>query len=1725
MEKVLKKGIAFIMVLVYLFTPTFVMAKEIQTNIIEVEEKNQNEVLVNEIEHQKEETKENQISQKKTEEKETKEVNKIEENKKIVSIEKEEELAKNTATNNYGNLQIEFILRLPVKQLNIQLSLSKEGKNVGEPVFSQKEDKAYYSYTTLEAGIYELTIEGVNYITYRQTIEINNNTTNLKISNTHEINDAQPESQKYGVIGYGDITGDGAINQEDELAMIKKIETGEYYANYDLNGDGKLDILDLTYLVYNEKENILAIPIRTLNTEMITVEESENTVIEQGAIENILKEGKDPVRIAPKNKEAISANNPVEVTLELAENTQKTEGITIRSANEENAIKNGTILIFYEDENGQEQSMEVPIIPASFRSRTVLRSAKTAATAIIESDGTIVINLNGQVAIKKVTIKITQTVSNKLADIAKVEFLNDMENRIPPPTMDIPRNLQAVAGNKEFSVSWQAVPNITGYEVSITSNGKEEKVKTITNHLKVTSFSNNKIKNGTEFVVKVQSLNGDWKSGFSEAITVIPITNKVPDAPENITITGVYRALNLSWKQMEDTDSYTIYYREKGQQIYQKTEEITSNRYTLSNLKDKTEYEIYLVGHNEIGQSKPSSIYVGTTIALEPTKTPNYKLINTSNGDHEVTAHIKDVILTKGWESATNGKFSIVDNNYASYWEAKDWDCGAYYAQKAPIIQLDARYEMNQIILVVPDNYQYSYHTFKLNYWDENGNKVQASGLSYVRKTDENGKQYYIVKTTQPFKTDKVQLMVATYGSVSPIQYTELKFYYYDSLEDDINGLYKDELHVELKEEVTEQMLEELQNRLDTKDEVSGEYHPSRELLQKELDNAKQIFSDQLKQEVLKINTSISSKYDTHLSMSGGLNAWQPLGITAHENETIVVYVGSNGKKVGDNVPLTMYATQFHAESGVWYQSLGSLKVGRNEMTIPRISSMATEHGGSLYIEYTGNNKKENYGVRVSGGSTIPVLNISGITDEQIKKEKVREYVEKLETYVPTLEELHNQNHGNGQLGWNYQYDEKNCINNMTEILMDKMMYSVSAKQILTPLKGTTSEKAEQLYQSLTAMDKMLDLFYQHKGLSNQPEAGAKNQIPSKHLNIRYHRMFAGAFMYAGGLHIGIEWGSIPGLVTSIPVQSTEQGKYESGNYFGWGIAHEIGHIINEGAYAVAEITNNYFSVLAQAKDTNQSVRFQYPEVYKKVTSGTKGRDSSVFTQLGLYWQLHLAYDKGGYNYKTFDHYTEQFNNLFFARVDSYARDISKAPSPNGIKLTLTGDTDNKLMRLAVAAANKNLLEFFQRWGMTPDQTTIAYATQFEKETRPIYYVSDDARAYELAGGKSIAKETKVVASLQKQKNEKRVKISLGTDQENIEGLLGYEIKRNGNPVAFVTADQTEYVDTIETANNRVVTYEITGVDKLLNQTNTLSLEPIKISHDGSISKQNWTIETNLTSEQDKVTDESAGTCTEQTISAINTIINHDDTDNYIGTTTNQKGEIIFSLNEVLPIVGLKYKAGEGTPIKGYEIYVSQDQSNWEKVKKGSFDLDKNREQTIYFNKENDSWLYTYDASYVKLVITKQAEVSISEIDLLGPAGDNIELLENGIGKLKANYQYGLEADQYIPAGSILFTGEYKGNPAYNVVKLLDQDHNIVSGQQIILAKVPEQGELGEISSGTWIYWITPEEMEKQEIPTQVKAELYRVDDAHTNEGERLVSDTLMKTLPSQLPDIEIKAQ
>ena len=81
-----------------------------------------------------------------------------------------------------------------------------------------------------------------------------------------------------------------------------------------------------------------------------------------------------------------------------------------------------------------------------------------------------------------------------------------------------------------------------------------------------------------------------------------------------------------------------------------------------------------------------------------------------------------------------------------------------------------------------------------------------------------------------------------------------------------------------------------------------------------------------------------------------------------------------------------------------------------------------------------------------------------------------------------------------------------------------------------------------------------------------------------------------------------------------------------------------------------------------------------------------------------------------------------------------------------------------------------------------------------------------------------------------------------------------------------------------------------------------------------------------------------------------------------------------------------------------------------------------------------------------------------------------------------------------------------------------------MQAEQIILAKVPEHGELGEVSDGIWIYWIAPDA--QGQIPVisgKVRAQLYRVDDALTNAGQRLVSDTMPLTIPAVLDTITIK--
>lgn len=1515
----------------------------------------------------------------------------------------------------------------------------------------------------------------------------------------------------------------------------------------DLTGDQKTDLADLEYFAkgYQAEGHTLACIEESVSADAISPKPGEDTNVE-GNLEDLLK-GEGNVTLSTQGGTEISEEHPVSVEFDLSESADtQIDGILIET-NKENSIQKATVDITYIDAEGNEQTVTAPIENGV---EHLLRTSDVQVS--MDEDGNIQIHLGSQIAVKKVTLTIQgMQNNNNLAEISKVEFVNGMENRIPKPDMDIPTNLAVETGSEEFTLTWDACKNVTGYEVLIEHNGEQDTYTVKNNSLKVTSFNEKKLVNKEQYTAKVQSVNGTWKSGYSESVTAVPKADKKPDAPENVKAVGKYKSVEVSWKNMKNTEFYNLFYREKGQEEYTKIENITTNSYTISELKENVKYEIYLTGVNELGESDPSLTSTAQTTDLEPAVMPKYKQINTSE-EGQVSSHIVSATRGRGEMKDSpldlEGKtaWGTVDNNPASHFYIADWDDGGEYTDfnnKGFTFEFDQPYTMDTIGFQEVTA-QGNFTRISLKYWDENGSEhvVDKNNLKIEARTDKNNKRYYFIRIAEPIQAKKISFGIGRdYSGLRVITVSEISFYNYDSLEDDIMGLYEDELHTVLKGSVTEQTIQDLRNRLQTKDEASGEYHPDKDRLEKELDNAEDILNNQLSEPILIHNTITTRDTDRGFS---GLNAWQPLGITAAAGEEITLFVGHNTMGTGSNTNLQLVATQYHAESGSVSKVVTTLKTGRNDVTIPKIWSTDEESGGALYIQYTGNNANDCYSVRVNGGVEVPTLDLYGVTDAQERQQRAEQYVEALKGYVEKMEAVHKKVHENsGNESVEYEYSKENCILGATDILLDKMLFSLPAQQVLSGCEGN----AQKLLDSMDAMEGMMNLFYQHKGL-NQTAPDEKDRFPQRHLNIRYQRMFAGAFMYAAGDHIGIGWNETAGMMTGVPVQS-DNGKYVSGRYFGWGIAHEIGHNINQSAYAYAEVTNNYFAVLAQAKDTNDSVRFEYPKVYEKVTSGTTGKSEDVFTQLGMYWQLHLAYDSG-YNFKTYDNYEEQLNNLFFARVDTYARNTAKAPAPQGIALTLSGDRDQDFMRLACAAAQKNILEFFERWGMIPNDETRSYAGQFETETRAIYYVNDDSRVYRLENsGSSLGSLGDVEAvgddttvSVNKD-TANQVDFTLTSKTIPEEDVLGYEITRTmisggqveKEVVGFTTENQ--FSDHVTTVNNRVITYEVTVVDKYLNRSAAKTLTPVKIEHDGSLDKEFWTTTTKnmeaVHTEDPGEADEDTPCAPQQEAPILKAVDNKTDT-TYTGIAGDE-AEVLMQFNRKQVISGLKYTVNEGTAIKDYSIYVHGDNDEWTEVVKGSFD-DK-KVQTVYFENVDGKYVGTYSTDAVKLVIhnQKDTEISISELDVLGVTGDNVDFRSaqdgtSAIGRLASDYQYGeTEADK-IPAGSIVFVGSYKGNPAYNVVLLYDQDGNIVGGtntdgslkaQQIILADVPETGNIQDVSDGTWIYWIDPQDS-AQLAGKQVRAELYRVNDAQTNEGQRLVSDSLYVEVPQEMPEIEL---
>jgi len=145
----------------------------------------------------------------------------------------------------------------------------------------------------------------------------------------------------------------------------------------------------------------------------------------------------------------------------------------------------------------------------------------------------------------------------------------------------------------------------------------------------------------------------------------------------------------------------------------------------------------------------------------------------------------------------------------------------------------------------------------------------------------------------------------------------------------------------------------------------------------------------------------------------------------------------------------------------------------------------------------------------------------------------------------------------------------------------------------------------------------------------------------------------------------------------------------------GWGPWHEAGHLRQQSPwkfYNMTEVQNNIYSLsVEKAFTSNQPFRLQqegaYTKAFQYLEQPNKNYDevSDVFVKLVMLWQLQLAYGED-----------------FYPKLHQLYRDMPSSELPQ------TDENKKQLFMISASkVAKQNLIPFFEKWGLHPNNDTI----------------------------------------------------------------------------------------------------------------------------------------------------------------------------------------------------------------------------------------------------------------------------------------------------------------------------------------------------------------------------------------------------------------------------------
>lgn len=1213
----------------------------------------------------------------------------------------------------------------------------------------------------------------------------------------------------------GDLDGDGQVDEADIQTVKNQLNTTDRTA--DLNGDGKVDISDLAAITMasgasGEAQlfNTAVITAKVVDTQTVAqaITDTGTVEVKDGDVSSLFTDDGQTVTLVP-----MGGSSALELPIPLAQSAQDTgvemEQVSIVSSTA-NPVEKGTVVA--ELVNGE--TIEVPFDQST-------PDGVHAIQLLDDGRKTVTISLGQRVPVKKITIKV-EIKDNQPVVVEQIKFVQDIVPEEPAVENVQVKNVKATPGAKQVTLTWDTFPNITGYKVYYGTSADKLTSTLETEQTTCTIENLENLKTYYFAVAPISNAGGQtWEGGKSAVVSATPQPNSVPDKPDAVTVTPGDTYLTVTWKPGKDTVSSRVQYRVKGEGAFTVLPNSYQTSATITGLENDVTYEVQVFGVNSKGNG-PVSLTAEGTPKLTEIEGPELPSVNRLDAKTVITSATYPTNNTDTRVSKGTLPGSVYDGDYRTSWIASVW-----YKSRAFTFNFDKSYEMNYLIYV-PDQgkdvqnnngkrYRDYFTRFDLTI---NGQKVDASKVSFEKAKDN---AYFIVKFPKSM-VNTITVEGVQWDGAGNISLSEIAFYEYGDLDDSITALFANDSHTALNAGVDQNKINELRTRASDADA----YYVNREVLLDELDNAQQLLEK--KDSELTVRTGFASRTaaaDREYGQSA--SALQPLGVSALSNQSISLYV--EGVQPGDSLKLVQW--QQYSETSATTKTY-DLTNGRNRIWLSQIGNSGSgERGGSLYIEYNGSNAD---GIKIQVRDTsanksvvtaIPYLNLQpdqwyGKNEEE-RKAVLRPYAEALKAYVPTL-------------NFPNEGAKKTNTKNVTEIATPSVLLSLPANQVLTGLGGANAsvdELTNQLYRAIAAWEQLIFLANKTQGIISADQTFDSYQYPMQtRQNIRFSRLFSGAFMFAAGSYVGIDYNETRAMVTGYPLGETGAGGIDADDVnglYGWGIAHEVGHNMDKIGYA--EITNNIYSLVAQTADTENMtgpsrLEGMYPDIFNKTALGKPGQAGNVFVQLGMYWQLHLAYDGKGNALKGAG--SLDFFNAFFKKWKEGAH--SDAPSK-----------DDRIALIASEVTQKNLTEFFTRWGMELSESTKSTLSSYGQEDREIWYLSDQSRRDRLADA-SKASLTASLAAEVKNDTEVALTIKVSGDADRVQG---YEIVRNGSPIAFLMGNgettQT-YTDSVGAANNMALSYSVRVIDKLGYEADTAKASDVRISYDKTISSSKYEI-------------------------------------------------------------------------------------------------------------------------------------------------------------------------------------------------------------------------------------------------------------------------------------------